>query len=258
MSISGKEAIDRFLRKAGARPLAVGWGSPSRRGQYRYLTLSVREATELAVNGTWQLPDFQRGFVWKPSQVCALADSLWHGYPIGPLLVWFRHCSEKNSYGMNGGFIADGLHRLTSLCFLFGRMPSWLKPSQDVTRRFAVYFDVEAENGPRFVSSHLQKSRPGLIPLESVLELKPEHNCYQDRVRQFSSELRERGCCQGMELETIAGRLHKVVEMGERELLVTALYYDRDQVIEIFQRLNSRGMKFRRLLLKFVMHRISS
>ena len=61
-----------------------------------------------------------------------------------------------------------------------------------------------------------------------------------------------------MELETIAGRLHKVVKMGERELLVTALYYDRDQVIEIFQRLNSRGMKFRRLLLKFVMHRISS
>jgi hypothetical protein len=39
-------------------------------------------------------------------------------------------------------------------------------------------------------------------------------------------------------------------------LLVTALDYDRNEVIEIFQRLNGRGMKFRCLLLKFAMQGI--
>jgi hypothetical protein len=46
---------------------------------------------------TYRLPttaafkSFQRGFVWKPTQVRDLAESLWCNYPIGSSLVWNSH-----------------------------------------------------------------------------------------------------------------------------------------------------------------------
>ena len=235
-----------------------GGTSPLPSGHYGYFTLSVGEAIELAANGTWQLADFQRSFVWKPIQVSALADSLWHGYPIGALLLWTNCFGSEDSSRVPGGLIADGLHRLTSLCLLFDRTPCWLKPEPEVVQRFTVYFDVEAEDGPKFVTSDQQgPRRSGLIPLKSILTLNPKQDCYKDRLCEIAAELRERGCGTRLELKAISDRVRRVVEIRHRQLLVTALYFDRDQVIEIFQRLNSRGMKFRRLLLKFAMQGMS-
>ena len=54
---------------------------------YRYSVVTVGEAVERAVSGEWDVPEFQRQFVWQPSQVCDLADSLWRNYPIGALLL---------------------------------------------------------------------------------------------------------------------------------------------------------------------------
>ena len=33
------------------------------------------------------LPSLQRGFVWKPSQIEALWDSIFRGYPIGAIMM---------------------------------------------------------------------------------------------------------------------------------------------------------------------------
>lgn len=76
-------------------------------------------------------------------------------------------------------------------------------------------------------------------------------------VRHLADELYSQGCPPGFVRNVIAERLRRVAAIGYRELLVTALSCDRDEVIEIFQRLNSRGMKFRRLLLKFAMQGVS-
>ena len=256
------ESIDAVQRNRALTPRAAGAPSIPNFGRYRYLTVTVKEAIGLATSGDWQLPDFQREFVWKPSQLCDLADSLWRDYPIGALLLWFnREANEARR--VSGGLIADGLHRLTSLCLLFGREPQWLESRtaefrQEMRRRFAVYFDVEASSDPRFVNADsYDAGRPGLIPLESILALNPELDSYEPRLRQFANELYRQGCHRGVGRKVIADRLRTVAALGNRELLVTALYYDRAEVIEIFQRLNSRGMKFRRLLLKFAMQGIS-
>ena len=55
---------------------------------YGYRVVTVGEAVERAVSGEWDVPEFQRQFVWQPSQVCGLIDSLWRNYPIGALLLW--------------------------------------------------------------------------------------------------------------------------------------------------------------------------
>lgn len=39
------------------------------------------EIVERAVNHRWSIPEFQRGFVWKPTQVRDLAESLLLGHP---------------------------------------------------------------------------------------------------------------------------------------------------------------------------------
>ena len=38
--------------------------------------------------GSYAMPVFQRGYVWNRDQVRRLMNSLYHGYPIGELLVW--------------------------------------------------------------------------------------------------------------------------------------------------------------------------
>src|SRR5687768_12302325 len=35
-----------------------------------------------------KLPELQRDYVWKPTQVAKLVDSLYRGYPSGSLLFW--------------------------------------------------------------------------------------------------------------------------------------------------------------------------
>src|SRR5436309_9136719 len=53
-----------------------------------YEQTKLLELVERAVNHRWSIPEFQRGFVWKPTQVRDLAESLWLDFPIGSLLVW--------------------------------------------------------------------------------------------------------------------------------------------------------------------------
>jgi uncharacterized protein with ParB-like and HNH nuclease domain len=38
--------------------------------------------------GEIKLPEIQRGYVWKASQVARLIESLYRGYPAGSLLFW--------------------------------------------------------------------------------------------------------------------------------------------------------------------------
>jgi uncharacterized protein with ParB-like and HNH nuclease domain len=60
-----------------------------------YSALKVREIVENAVSNTWSVPEFQRGFVWKATQVRDLAESLWLDYPIGNVLVWDSSSQKK-------------------------------------------------------------------------------------------------------------------------------------------------------------------
>ena len=39
-------------------------------------------------NATYVIPDLQRPYVWSPSQVTLLVDSLFRGWPFGSLLLW--------------------------------------------------------------------------------------------------------------------------------------------------------------------------
>ena len=38
--------------------------------------------------GVYLLPEFQRTFVWDEEKILGLWDSLYHGFPVGQLMLW--------------------------------------------------------------------------------------------------------------------------------------------------------------------------
>lgn len=54
---------------------------------YETRAFTLDELIALVEEGRIALPDFQRGFVWDPSQVAELAESVMQGWPIGSLLL---------------------------------------------------------------------------------------------------------------------------------------------------------------------------
>lgn len=77
------------------------------------------------VEGSIGLPDLQRPFVWKDSDVRDLLDSMLHGYPIGYCILWEAPDDQedkKASIGLNSkaysapkDLVIDGQQRLTAL-----------------------------------------------------------------------------------------------------------------------------------------------
>lgn len=75
-------------------------------------------------NGKLGLPELQRGYVWKPTKVRDLLDSMLKGYPIGYLMIWDSsdHSDKSKQIGIEGkaysapkSLVIDGQQRLTSL-----------------------------------------------------------------------------------------------------------------------------------------------
>ncbi len=101
--------------------------------------LTIHQAIERINRSEFLLPAFQREFVWKPSQIEQLFDSLMQGYPISSMLFWkvkgdtkadFRfyqflkkyieyHAIHNDTIATNGvndfHAILDGQQRLTAL-----------------------------------------------------------------------------------------------------------------------------------------------
>ncbi len=229
---------------------------------YAYQVTTVGEAVERAVSGEWDLPEFQREFVWQPSQVCDLADSLWRNYPIGALLLW-RDASGSGDAGSQQWWIADGQQRLTSLCLLCGREPAWLrrKPA-DYRRRlreqFDFAFDVGSKGQAGFVAAGPAAATrdPRLVAVRTLAATDPGSERGRGELAKLAEELARMESCRDLESAEIHDRLIRVSLIRQRELAVTLVRHERAQVLEIFERLNSRGMRFRRLLLKLAMEEI--
>jgi hypothetical protein len=76
-------------------------------------------------SGEIRLPEIQRAYVWKPTQVARLIESLYRGYPSGSLLFWRTlETPETRAVATNAPtakpavlplYLLDGQQRLTSL-----------------------------------------------------------------------------------------------------------------------------------------------
>ncbi|MDD2390203.1 MAG: DUF262 domain-containing protein [Desulfobacterales bacterium] len=112
---------------------------------------TLQDISEWAEKNTVSLPTVQRGFVWKPSQIENLWDSLLRGYPVGAFVL-----SPKEN---NGSFeMLDGQQRATAICLGFGK--ETFKDSQD---KIKVFIDLERpkdEDNRKYIFRVITKSHP--------------------------------------------------------------------------------------------------
>jgi len=110
----------------------------------RISELTISEVIDQLRNGRWQVPKFQREFVWDTSAVAALASSIIDAYPIGMATLWqqshkdpldlerlsitdydtvekrqFMHCFGEESGDPNLQAILDGRQRCTAIAMAF-------------------------------------------------------------------------------------------------------------------------------------------
>ena len=93
---------------------------------------TVEQLVSQIERGELQLPEMQRRYVWKSTQVRDLVDSLYRGYPSGAILVWetdedvpersFAVQQARSAYASRR-LLLDGQQRLTSLSALLRGEP---------------------------------------------------------------------------------------------------------------------------------------
>jgi hypothetical protein len=147
--------------------------------------------------GEIKLPEIQRGYVWKPTQVAKLIESLYRGYPTGSLLFWkttetllsrgFDLASSPPAPVIQPLYLLDGQQRLTALSRALGdhqgtqivfnvetqafqnqsaataRDPRWVKvrdvtqPEADLYAMVDVLHDAAPELARNLVARRLQR-----------------------------------------------------------------------------------------------------
>lgn len=183
------------------------------------------------------IPEIQRPFVWKRSQVRDLIDSLYNGYPTGYIITWKNpDVQTKEGTVANGKHVLiDGQQRITALMaaisglevldedFNKGRIKIAFNPlADDPTKRFAVQD-----------ASHLKDKK--WIP--DISEL------FKADFRQRAFENEYAKVNEGVDLDELSETLLKLKGLANRQIGVIELDHslDIDEVTEIFIRINSKG-----------------
>ena len=183
------------------------------------------------------IPEIQRPFVWKRSQVRDLIDSLYNGYPTGYIITWKNpDVKTKDGHMANGKHVLiDGQQRVTALMaaisgievmdddFKKDRIKIAFNPlTEDPSKRFEVQ-DV----------SHLRDKK--WIP--DIAEIfKPDFDIYAF-AQAYTSVNKD------IDINGLFKILTKLREIANRQIGVIELDHslEIDEVTEIFIRINSKG-----------------
>ena len=195
--------------------------------------------------GVIGLPDIQRPFVWKDTQVRDLFDSMYRGYPIGQLLFWENAYQEHTrSIGNNEHahrpprfLIVDGQQRLTSL-FAVVKSKEVVRENYDkekvviafhpLEERFEVP-DAAIRNNPEYIQD--------ISMVWNAQNLNRFTNEHIQKLHTIHGGLTE------TEEEKIAnaiGELHGLLHFSFSVLEIGAGTSEED-VADIFVRINSKG-----------------
>ena len=85
--------------------------------KYTVTQYSVNSILGSIESGEIAIPEIQRPFVWKGSQVRDLIDSLYNGYPTGYLIIWQNPTVrlKDGSSATGKKVLIDGQQRITAI-----------------------------------------------------------------------------------------------------------------------------------------------
>lgn len=218
-----------------------------------YASVEIKDVVDRSVSHVWSIPEFQRGFVWKATQVRDLAESLWLDYPIGSLLVWNSQQETEERIVRDAQrptlWVVDGQQRATALCIVFGRKPYWWSSADywaKTMKKYDIRFDIDAKVPPFFLVANaaIRKAKGDkYIPLCKLLVLDTAKEKDQQALMSLAKEIKVQGLCDGLDAMEVYARLDRVRKVRDKAVVTITIDQELEDVVEIFSRLNSKGTR---------------
>ena len=209
--------------------------------RYTPNSLSVGAILGLIASGDIAIPEIQRPFVWKKTQVRDLLDSLYKGYPTGYLIIWKNPDVRLKDGKISAGkkILIDGQQRVTALMTAISGIP--VTNSNYRKERIKIAFDPfqafsEDQDAEIFAvqdSSHLKSKR--WIP--DVADVFRNDFSVFSFITSYCKDNPD------MESEMLDKIITKLRSIGNRMIGVIDLSetLNIDIVTDIFIRINSKG-----------------
>ena len=183
------------------------------------------------------LPEFQRGYVWKREDVRRFMNAMYRGWPVGSLLEWNPPVQKTD---IRGGalkaegtvrLIIDGQQRITTLYGISrGKAPSFFEGNP---RNFLdLYFHLDTEEFEFYGPVKMKQDRRWI---------KLTH-LFQTDAGTILEELNNVGA--SGDFRTDLNRLNQLERIFDKDFhieSVSGLTTDVDEVVEIFNEVNSSG-----------------
>ena len=213
---------------------------------------SLKNYLEEFEQGVFQIPSFQRDFLWTQDDIKQLFDSIKNNYPIGSILFWkpsenASSWSEESKVGpykikkkneKEPIYILDGFQRLSSL---FGCLTNPEKYDRnnlnlDKTewdKKFNLFYDLEEE---QFI--YLRSSSNNFAYQVPVYVFMNSIDFRQYARKNFENELDEN------RIEVYYDRADEIGQVFTNYQIasVDINYANIEEAVEIFWRVNARGM----------------
>lgn len=196
-------------------------------------------------NGTIQLPDLQRPFVWPATKVRDLFDSMYRGYPVGELMFWDVSATGETRSIAGEALkeashqIVDGQQRLTSLYAAIKGQP--VRDENYRNKSIAISFNPFTEKfevrTPAFA-----KSAEWVEDISTCFESPIE--ALQTFLDRFEASGRELDREQRSKLGKVFVKLH-VLQNYSFDVVHIQKEVEKRTVADVFVRINSEGVSLK-------------
>lgn len=214
--------------------------------------VKVHELVNQAVQGSVDIPEFQRDFVWDPEQSKLLADSLYQDYPVGSVLLWDSRAYQESRTVAGPRtplWIVDGQQRTTALCLLLGKKPYWWPDTYDWNKALSRYdvmvrvvLDGPGDTVEFGLRNPVRERDPRWISLRAILGQEQVGN-----LTALAQEVAQRLTPDPQEVMKRFATIHHVLYelwlIRERDIPVVQIGHEIEDVAEIFRRLNQAGTR---------------
>lgn len=241
---------------------------------------SAKELVDKVSRNEIRLPEMQRGYVWKSTQVRDLIDSLYRGYPAGNILMWetteedmpdTRDFAVAQSDTRHSTYLLllDGQQRVTSLSRLLQGQSFNVRVKNGKLKDIDILFNMDHPNSLSFTDidyddeEETSESEPdenvGLAKMKELtfmvdnarMRNEPNWVSVKDifRIGNNTEFLKRAGITSfdDPNYEKFSKRLDRVRDIQKYEFHLVTLdrHLSYEEVTEIFVRVNSLGTKLR-------------
>lgn len=205
--------------------------------KFTLLQYSVSGILGLIETEQFVIPEIQRPFVWKRSQVRDLIDSLYNGYPTGYIITWKNPDVKTKDGGKSNGkhVLIDGQQRITALMAAISGKEV-LDEDFNLDRIKIAFNPLATDDSKRFAvqdASHLKDKR-WISDISVVFSTDFRQRAFENEYAKANPDV---------DLDELSDILGKLKGIANRQIGVIELDHslEIDEVTEIFIRINSKG-----------------